>query len=276
MNSSQSMLVSTQYPWFAVRLVEPDVFVIEEPFHVESVKSYLIVGAERAILLDTGTGAGDMRALVDELTDLPVVVVNSHAHWDHIGGNRQFDEIWIHEAEAEALRAGVPNEKLRRAFSPENLTGPLPSGVDPATISFPPTPATGTVRDGHRFDIGGRTLEVIHGPGHSPGGISLHDAGSGALFSTDVAYAGALYVYDPAELPVYHTSLSRLADLAPGLKAVYPAHGASPISPGLLPRMRDGVAAVIDGLPAAWVEGDMARYDFDGFALQVWGMPVTR
>ena len=276
MTSLDSMLVSTSQPWFAVRIAKAGIFVIEEPLHVEMVKSYLIVGKERAILLDTGMGVGDMRALTDELTDRPVVVVNSHAHWDHIGGNRQFGEIWIHEGEADALLTGVPKERLRRAFAPSNLTGPLPPGIDPMTISFPPTPATGTMRDGHRFDLGGRTLEVVHGPGHSPGGISLLDAGNGALFSTDVAYAGALYVYDPAELPVYHTSLSRLADLAPDLEAVYPAHGASPISPALLPRMRDGVATVMAGRPPERTEGDMARYDFDGFALQVWGMPVPR
>lgn len=272
MNDSHLTPVPTSQPWFTVRRADPGIFVIEEPHHVEQVKSYLIEGDERAILLDTGMGVADMRALVDELTDRPVIVVNSHAHWDHIGGNRQFGEIWIHEAEAKALLAGVPNAKLRRAFAPENLTGPLPDGVEPATISFPPTPATGTVRDGHRFNLDGRTLEVIHGPGHSPGGISLLDAGGGALFSTDVAYAGALYVYDPADLPVYHASLSRLADLARDLEAVYPSHGASPISPALLPEMRDGVAAVIDGLPPHRTDGDMARYDFDGFALQVWGM----
>ncbi|MBA2248063.1 MAG: MBL fold metallo-hydrolase [Chloroflexia bacterium] len=274
MNNMYSTPVPTSQPWFAVRLATPGIFIVEEPHHAEQVKSYLIEGEERAILLDTGMGVGDMRALVAELTVRPVVVVNSHAHWDHIGGNRQFDEIWIHEAEADALLTGVPNTKLRRAFASEHLTGPLPEGIDPVTISFPPTPATGTVRDGHRFDLGGRTLEVIHGPGHSPGGISLLDAGNRVLFSTDVAYAGALYVYDPAHLPMYLSSLSRLADLAPELEAVCPAHGPSPISPAMLPTMRDGIAAVIDGMPPQRTEGDMARYDFDGFALQVWGMPT--
>jgi len=267
--------VPTSQPWFEVRFAEPGIFIIEEPYHVERVKSYLIEGPDAAILFDTGMGVGDLRSLIEGMTDRPVVVVNSHAHWDHVGGNRQFDEIWIHGTEAEALANGVPNAKLRRAFEPENLTGPLPVGVDPATIAFPPKPATGILRDGHRFELGSRTLEVIHGRGHSPGGISLLDAGNGALFSSDVAYAGVLYVYDPAELPAYLVSLSRLADLAPGLRSVYPSHDASPISPDLLPAMRDGVAAVIDGLPPGRTEGEMARYDFDGFALQVWGMPLA-
>jgi glyoxylase-like metal-dependent hydrolase (beta-lactamase superfamily II) len=270
--------VTTAHPWFDVRRVEPGIFIIEEPYHFEHVKSYLIEGDDRALLLDTGTGAGDMGALVDSLTDLPVFVVNSHAHWDHIGGNRHFDEIWIHEAEAEApiIVNGAPNERLRRAFPPEGLTGPLPDGFDVETVTFPPTAITGTVTDGHRFDLGGRVLEVLHGPGHSPGGISLLDAARGALFSADVAYAGVLYVYDPADLPIYHASLIRLADLAPDLHAVYPAHDASPIDPAMLTRMVQGTGDVIRGLEPTSRDGDMARYDFDGFALQVWGMLEPR
>jgi glyoxylase-like metal-dependent hydrolase (beta-lactamase superfamily II) len=241
------------------------------------VKSYLIEGDDRALLLDTGTGAGDMRALVESLTDKPVFLVNSHAHWDHIGCNRQFNERWIHEAEADAptLVDGVGNERLPRAFAPEVLTAPLPDGFDVETFVIPPSPPTGVMKDGHRFDLGGRVLEVLHCPGHSPGGIALLDRANGALFSTDVAYAGALYVYDPAHLSTYQASLQRLADLAPRLNAVYPAHDASPIEPAMLPGMAKGVRDVIDGMDPSSREGDMARYEFDGFALQVWGMPES-
>jgi glyoxylase-like metal-dependent hydrolase (beta-lactamase superfamily II) len=267
--------IATAQPWYAVRRAEPDIAIIEEPLHFEHVKSYLIEGDDRALLLDTGTGAGDMGALVAELTAKPVVVVLSHAHWDHVGGNRHFDEIWIHEAEAGAptIVDGVPNARLRRAFAPELLTGPLPDGFDVETAAFPPTRLTGTFRDGHRFDLGGRVLEIIEGPGHSPGGISLLDRANGALFSADVAYAGVLYVYDPADLPVYDASLRRLAGLVPDLTAVYPAHDASPIAPAMLEHIADGVDEVLDGRVPSRLEGDMARYDFDGFALQVWGMP---
>lgn len=263
--------IPTDQPWFDLRRVEPGIFIIEEPFQVERVKSYLVEGDDLAILIDTGCGVGDLRRLVEELTQLPITVVNSHAHWDHIGSNRQFEEIWIHGAEAEKLEHGVPNTKLRPAFQPDQLTGPLPDGIDPDTLAFPPTPATRILKDGDRIDLGGRWLDVIHGPGHSPGGISLLDFANGALFSTDVAYAGALYVYSPDDLPIYLESLSRLAELAPKLTAVYPSHDASPISPDWLPKLRDGVAAIIDGrTPDLRIE-DIARYDFDGFAVQVWG-----
>lgn len=271
----ETLPVSTAQTWYDVRRAEPGIFIIEEPYHYEHVKSYLVEGDQRALLLDTGTGADDMRSLVESLTDKPVFLVNSHAHWDHIGCNLQFDERWIHEAEADAatLVKGVGNGRLRHVFAPEGLTGPLPEGFDVETFVIPPALPTGIMKDGHRFDLGGRVLEVLHRPGHSPGGIALLDRANGALFSTDVAYGGALYVYDPANLPTYQASLQRLADLAPTLKAVYPAHDASPIEPAMLLGMAQGVRDVVDGMEPSSREGDMARYEFDGFALQVWGMP---
>lgn len=257
------------HPWFAITEPEPGVIVIEEPFHDERAKSCLIVGEERAILLDTGMGVADIREVVDRLTDRPILVVNSHAHWDHIGDNHRFDEIWIHEEESGSLEAGVDNDVLRRWFGPEHLTGPLPDGVSPDTISIPPSALTGLVRDGQVIDIGGRQLEVLHCPGHSPGGIALVDHANGALFSTDVAYAGALYVYGAADLPVYQRSLHRLAALAPGLKAVYPSHGESPISPRMLPRMAEAFDRIIAGLEPSWTDTTRVGYDFEGFSVEV-------
>jgi glyoxylase-like metal-dependent hydrolase (beta-lactamase superfamily II) len=98
--------------WFAVDEPSPGVFRIQEPLHNENVKSFLVVGADRAALIDTGMGVGDIRAVVESLTSLPVVVINSHAHWDHIGGNASFDEVWIHEAEADGAVKGVAKETI--------------------------------------------------------------------------------------------------------------------------------------------------------------------
>ena len=104
--------------WFEVWEAEPGVFVIEEPLHAERVKSYLIVGDERAALIDTGMGVGNIAAVIDDLTDKPVTVLLSHAHWDHIGGNTGFHDLRIHPAEADALLTGYPNERMQRWFAP--------------------------------------------------------------------------------------------------------------------------------------------------------------
>ncbi len=80
--------------WFEVYRIFPGVFAIHEPEHWERVTSYLVVGAERALLFDTGTGTGDIRSVISELTELEAVVVNSHSHSDHVGGNDQFETVF--------------------------------------------------------------------------------------------------------------------------------------------------------------------------------------
>src|SRR3954447_7618001 len=89
--------------WYAISNPSPGVFALLEPLQFERVLSYLILGNERALLIDTGTGAVSMKAAVESLTDLPVLLVNSHSHWDHVGNNQEFDEIAIHRAEAHEL-----------------------------------------------------------------------------------------------------------------------------------------------------------------------------
>jgi glyoxylase-like metal-dependent hydrolase (beta-lactamase superfamily II) len=254
-------MTSTQ-PWFDVSELEPGIFAIDEPHHVERVKSHLIVGAETAILIDTGMGVGNIRDVVEELTDKPVTVVNSHAHWDHIGGNHLFDEILIHPAEAADLEAGYPNERMRRWFAPERLTGPLPDGVSAETLSIPPSKASGMLHEGQILGVGGRDLEVLHCPGHSPGGVVLLDADSGILFSTDVAYLGYLYVYGGAAMATYQRSLERLAALAPVLRVLYPSHNDAVVSPDALPAMVDALRRVAAGEEPGAVHGEMRQYDF--------------
>jgi len=254
--------------WFEVRTPEPGIFTIIEPLHEEEVKSYLIVGDERALLLDTGMGVGDIRVLTESLTDKPVFVVDSHAHWDHIGGNHLFDEIWIHAAEADRLDAGVPNERLRRAFAPDQMKGPFPAGFDVDSVSFPPKPATGILQGGESFNLGGRSLDVIHCPGHSPGGIALLEPDRGVLFSTDVAYPCALYAFGPdADMAAYHASLTRLAALAPVLRAVYTSHCASPMDAALLPRMRDAMGEILSGREPDGAKDGIGQHLFEGFSV---------
>jgi glyoxylase-like metal-dependent hydrolase (beta-lactamase superfamily II) len=248
--------------WFDVREAEPGVFIIEEPLHRERVKSYLVVGDDIAVLIDTGMGIANIRDVVESLTDKPVTVMNSHAHWDHVGGNQLFEEIWIHPAEAEDLIPGFGNERMRRWFAPQNLVGPLPEGVDMETLVIPGSKATGLLSEGQTIDLGGRVLEVLHCPGHSPGGVVFLDRANGILFSTDVAYKGYLYVYGGDWVEIYRQSLVRLAGLAPELRAIYPSHNDSPIAPDLLSPMADALQHVIDGAQPTSTSDGMATYDF--------------
>ena len=73
-------------PWFDVQWPEADTAVISEPLHWEQPHCYLLLGTQRALLIDTGLGVGGLAAQVEALTDLPVLAAITHAHWDHIGG----------------------------------------------------------------------------------------------------------------------------------------------------------------------------------------------
>src|SRR5580658_3147149 len=86
--------VSISDPWFEVYQPTPKVFAIYEPHQSEEVISYLIVGDKRALLFDTGMGISDLKKLTAELTSLPIVVINSHTHDDHVGDNWEFETVY--------------------------------------------------------------------------------------------------------------------------------------------------------------------------------------
>jgi glyoxylase-like metal-dependent hydrolase (beta-lactamase superfamily II) len=256
--------------WFAVDSPAGNVWRIQEPLHNENVKSFLVIGNDRTALIDTGMGAADIRAVIEQITKLPIIVINSHAHWDHIGGNSQFSEIWIHEAEADGLTAGVSNEILRDWFGPHNMRGPLPEGFDIETITYPPTPPIGTLKGGEEIDLGDRCLEVIHCPGHSPGGIALWDERNRVLFSTDVAYPCMLLVHAREDLTEYLRSFDRLLALDPAPQAIFGSHCDVEMPVAMLAAQRDAIAQIREGLePTREVEEGRKLWEFDGFLVKL-------
>jgi glyoxylase-like metal-dependent hydrolase (beta-lactamase superfamily II) len=256
--------------WFEVWEPEPGVHVIQEPYHSENVKSYLILGDQRAVLIDTGMGIGDIKAVVDDLTTLPVTVLNSHAHWDHIGGNWRFDEILIHRAEAEALGTSPAAERLRTFFSDQNLSAPVPDDFDISTFEIKPSRATTLLDGGETIDLGNRILRVIHAPGHSPGGIVVVDDDNRLMFTTDVAYASRLYAFlSHSNVHDYRDTLARLESMATEMRALYPSHGATPIDPGLIGQMRVAFDELLGDRVPEHIEGDIALHEFGAFSIAV-------
>jgi glyoxylase-like metal-dependent hydrolase (beta-lactamase superfamily II) len=256
--------------WFEVWEPEPGVHAIAEPFHSEQVHSYLIEGSKLAILIDTGMGVGDIRAVVEDRTSLPVSVLNSHAHWDHIGGNWRFDQIAIHRAEAEDLGAPPSNARLQQWFTPESLTAPLPDGYEPTTIEIKATRATTLLEGGETLELGDRMLEIIHAPGHSPGGIVVVDHDNKMMFSTDVAYAARLYAFSPdSSVKDYLHTLMTLEPIAARMRTMFPSHGRSPIDPMLIFEMRTAFELILEGRAPDLVEGDRATHQFGEFGVIV-------
>lgn len=254
--------------WYEISNPSPGVFALLEPLQVERVLSYLIAGADRALLIDTGTGAVSMKAAVEMLTDLPVLLINSHSHWDHVGNNTEFSEIAIHRAEAHELAHAYSRADIEEFFGEGALLGPLPNGRGIESISIDPSVPTTLLDGGETFNLGGRVITALHTPGHAPGLLSFLDEENGILFSTDTAYPGPLYAYsDDTDLPTYIRSMDLLASLAPSLNVVHPSHNTDTMSPDLLPKMRDALVDVANGRDPEGTNELRAIHEFDGFGV---------
>jgi glyoxylase-like metal-dependent hydrolase (beta-lactamase superfamily II) len=226
--------------WFAVYSVAPSVYAITEPRQYEGVNSFLVVGTKRAVLFDSGLGVARIGAVVAKLTALPVTVLNSHTHFDHVGGNHEFTDVRNLDVPFSAASArGDVGEALRDyakdTLAEDRVCGALPAGVTSRAYATPTWKASAPVQDGERFDLGDRTLEVLKTPGHTPDSMCLLDAANGLLFTGDTFYSGEVFLWAPeTDVAGYEASIARLAKLAPGLKLLLPAHGVPVAEPAQL------------------------------------------
>lgn len=255
--------------WFEVYEVEPGIWAIYEPFQWQEVISYLIVGTELSVLFDTGNGIGKIKPIVDQLSAKPVRVLNSHSHFDHIGGNYEFKEILSVSTQFSlSVTDGIRNEQISMEVSPEALCKDLPAGVTKQNHQIRPFSISGTIEDGDVLDIGGRKLEVLRVPGHTDDAIALLDRSSGLLWSGDSFYEGPIWLFFPeTDLMAYQKSVARLASLAPDLRAVFPAHNTPRADPALLVQLQENLDQVLEGkvIPIPVSDGNV-EFRFKGFS----------
>jgi glyoxylase-like metal-dependent hydrolase (beta-lactamase superfamily II) len=261
-------------PWFQIYQVSDGVYSIVEPFHYEETISYLITGQDRAVLIDTGMGVADIRAEVENLTRMPVVLINSHWHWDHIGGNYKFPEIWAFDDDFEVgkIERGMSVEECAAEglLRPESLCRPLPAGFNPATYELRRSRVTRRLDHLEEIDLGGRALVVHHTPGHSPGGICLFDTRDRILFTGDTYYPGTMYAnLERSDFGVFCDTMDYLASLVPSVSFVSPSHNESRVPASELLDARAGFSQIAAGTaPHTVVSGGIRLYDFGRFRLE--------
>ena len=109
--------------WFTIEQIDRDTFSISEYKHWEETHCYLLCGEKCAILIDTGLGVSNIRKIVDSLTELPVMAITTHVHWDHIGGHKYFDNIAVYEAEKDwlSVRFPIPLQVVKEQFNKTSL-----------------------------------------------------------------------------------------------------------------------------------------------------------
>lgn len=183
------------------------------------VRFFLLVGDERAALIDSGMQTHDARDLAEELTDLPLMLLHTHCDIDHVGSDAQFDEIWVSPAELVHPQAPHDWQRVRPLW------------------------------DGDVVDLGNRTLEVIALPGHTPGSLAFLDQRSGMLFSGDpIQRDGRIFCFGPMRsMAAYIASLVRLQTRAADIASIWPCHATCPVDVSAIAELIEGAKRVEDG-----------------------------
>jgi glyoxylase-like metal-dependent hydrolase (beta-lactamase superfamily II) len=260
--------VSVPDPWFEVYRIRPGVFAIYEPHQSEEVISYLILGQKRALLFDTGMGISDIKKVVEGLTPLPVSVINSHTHNDHVGDNWRFSEIYGMDTAFTRQNAKGSSADAQAELAPGEICGELPAGFDPKSYATRPFKITHWLHGGEKIDLGGRVIQVIATPGHTPDSVSLWDAANGLLFTGDMYYPGPIFLYRPeTDLDAYEASIAKMAALK--AKLLLPAHNVPVAAPADLPRVLAAMRQVRSGKIKPVKNGEKWEYKFQGFSFRM-------
>ena len=230
----------------SVREVRPGIYLMDE---AHEATGYLVVGQERACVIDTMLGYNDLYKAAREITDKPLVVVNTHGHPDHIYGNIYFDEAYMNPADAEIARESIENPEFREACEEHGMK--MPPFKD--------------IHAGDVIDLGGRTLEVFALPGHTPGGILLLLREDRVLFTGD-SVNHHLWMQLEGCLPLheYVKELDKVMFLQERADIILHGHARDADDISLLRCMRDGIQEICDGK----TQDDKPYHWFGGVDLQ--------
>lgn len=235
------------HTWFRTQQLDEHTWAINDNGHS---LIYLVAGEERAALIDTGWGVGDLPGLVAQLTPLPLTVINTHGHPDHTFGNGAFERVYVTAADLPMIQNISAQE---RQWAKENVLAkkPLPGIALDEWNPHPPA-AFGGLNDGDLFDLGGRTLQVISIPSHTHGSICLLDRPGRRIFSGDTILPWPVWAHldESATLREYHRSMKRLQSFRPDFDAILPGHGDErviPFPPALLDQLAVGLEQIVNG-----------------------------
>ena len=230
--------------WFETRRIGDDITLLWEPHVIPLMRCNIwhLRGRDRDLLIDTGMGIMSLREAMAPMIDKPVTAVATHTHADHVGSHHEFEDCLVHRLEAGSLAEPTPRstlvtsefadgevKMLRMAGYDvgETLITALPhAGYKLASYSVRPARPTRIVEEGHIVDLGDRSFEVLHLPGHSPGSMGLWEKRTGTLFSGDAIYDGPLLdELEDSNISDYIRTMRRLRELP--VRVVHAGHDPS-------------------------------------------------
>ena len=259
--------------WFEVYKLKPDIYLFYEPYQYEEALSTLIIGEDKALLVDTGCGIGNIRKAVEEVTDLAVMVVNTHAHNDHIAQNYLFDEVaMLDHFWSQKAQEGLPNSEMAHLIAEGMTWKPLPEGFDPVNYNVPSFKVTRWLHEGDKIELGNRSFEVLHTPGHTPDSICLLDREDKLFFTGDMFYTGGIYTYlNGGNLPMFMDSYLKMLKYYDQYDHLMPGHNEPCVEKELLKEVFKAVVDIAEGR-GTYKEGTdrgipIRKYEYDRFSV---------
>jgi glyoxylase-like metal-dependent hydrolase (beta-lactamase superfamily II) len=218
--------------WFARKSMGDGVTWLHEPHAHPLIRCNIwhVRGRDRDLLVDTGLGLASLRDEIADLCDRPLSAVATHVHYDHAGSLHEFAERYIHRLEQAQMADYHELAWIRRDDFPkpildalaefgypiedELLIDALPDADFDAGAYAVRSADAQPLDEGDVVDLGDRSFEVLHLPGHTPGSLGLWEAATGTLFSGDAIYDGPLLDDLPeSDLGAYATTMKRLREL---------------------------------------------------------------
>jgi glyoxylase-like metal-dependent hydrolase (beta-lactamase superfamily II) len=208
--------------WFTAKKINNKIFLIEEKKYREHANLYLIKGKTFDLLIDTGLGVCDLKKYLSPIST-NLKVVNTHTHFDHMGGNFVFDEIAVHVYDKKILEHPTVLNTVSYLIKEKDFIKKPYKKFKASNFKVKPSKITRVLLNNDTIDLGGMKLEIIHTPGHTPGSICLFDKKNKILFTGDTVYYGDIHYDLPtSDNADYKKSLLKLIRLK--IKIVYPGH----------------------------------------------------
>lgn len=208
---------------YAVHQLKSNVYHIADPLGVFMT---VIVGEEKALLLDTGYGIDHLDETIAKITDLPLIVINSHGHLDHVLGNRFFSEVHLHRDDLQIYQHHTTQERKQSIANMQRVNPELfPADFSPEAYLSESKTKILPIGDGDVFDLGGVRVTVIHAPGHTPGGIALLDDRDRLLLTGDAASPHVwMFLQESTSIATYIQSLRKLQKLSNQYDGIVASH----------------------------------------------------